>query len=65
MSPPKHFSRAVQNQIEYPPNHEMDLVSLMKKVRFKHQPVTFGPADCLEEGNCYDRRYLYVTFAHR
>jgi len=65
MSPPTHFSTQRLNQIQYAPNTELDTISLMKKIRYKHAPVTFGPAECLEEGNCYDRRHLYKTFAHR
>ena len=65
MSPPTHFSTQRLNQIQYAPNAELDTISLMKKIRYKHAPVTFGPAECLEEGNCYDRRHLYKTFAHR
>lgn len=65
MSAPAHFSAKIRNQIQIPSDQELDLISLIKKVRFKHQPVTFGPAECLEEGSCYDRRHLYTTFAHR
>lgn len=65
MSPPTHFSTQRLNQIQHAPNTELDTISLMKKVRYKYDPVTFGPAECLEEGNCYDRRHLYKTFAHR
>eukprot|EP00804_Cyclotella_cryptica_P011375 CCRYP_016037-RA/>CCRYP_016037-RA protein AED:0.06 eAED:0.06 QI:353/1/1/1/1/1/10/132/1126 len=65
MSPPQHFASHVENQIQYPPNQELDLVTLMKRVRYKHPTVTFGQAECLEEGKCYNRRYLYSIYAHR
>jgi hypothetical protein len=69
MSPPQHFSSTMQNQIhaQFPPNDELDVVTLLKKVRYKHPSVTFGPANTeyLEEGKCYDRRYLYKIYAHR
>lgn len=65
MSAPTHFSSHLRNQIQIPSNQELDMLSLIKIVRHKHQPVTFGPAECLQEGSCYDRRHLYTTFAHR
>jgi hypothetical protein len=65
MSAPTHFSSSVRSQIQIPDDQDLDVISLMKKVRYKFQPVTFGPAECLEEGSCYDRRHLYTTFTHR
>jgi hypothetical protein len=65
MPPPPHFASYAENQMQYPLNQELDLVTLMKRVRCKHPPVTFGQAECLEEGKCYNRRYLYSIYAHR